>query len=101
MGKTAWDGALNVTPPSVELTTRYWFLKPVEEPWNSWFSNATKTVPSGPTTGEENWSSLQMFVLKDLKALAHSVELVPLISCPAEKVCPPSSEKERKMGDEM
>ena len=44
---------------------------------------------------------MQMLVLNEFPGFAQRVELAPLISLPVENVCPPSSEKERNMGEEM
>src|SRR5215472_16380377 len=95
----ARTGADHVMPPSIDFTTRYW-SRNCPSLMACPFSKATKMVPSGATTGEENWSSLQRpskgsGVLENV----HSALLVPLISFGADQVRPPSCDAEKKIGD--
>src|SRR5215831_1641851 len=99
MMSLARTGALQVAPPSVDFTTRYWLRKlPSLIAWS--FSKATKSVPSGPTTGEPNWSSLQRPSYgSGVPEKVHRVRLAPLISIGADQVAPVSREAEKKIGD--
>ena len=95
----ARTGADHVAPPSVERTTRYW-LRKLPSFTACPFSNATKTVPSGATTGAANWSSRQRpsygsGVLENV----HTGRAAPLISRGADQVSPPSRDTEKKIGD--